>query len=145
MLYTFLVGIRLRRSYIYHFRLSNPHHTDIFVFYCFFFQAEDGIRDLYVTGVQTCALPIYAVWASRRNSMPSPRQPQRTAGSSRQEICSKKRLRRSSWRERAKCDQFESLRGLTHFPNRPASERSAIASSSCSKRGLRIRWSYSMK
>src|SRR2546430_7666641 len=26
---------------------------------CFFFQAEDGIRDLTVTGVQTCALPIY--------------------------------------------------------------------------------------
>src|SRR5690349_22769481 len=26
---------------------------------CFFFQAEDGIRDLYVTGVQTCALPIW--------------------------------------------------------------------------------------
>src|SRR2546427_995259 len=28
-----------------------------FVFF-FFFQAEDGIRDLTVTGVQTCALPI---------------------------------------------------------------------------------------
>src|SRR5690349_22814193 len=28
-----------------------------FLFF-FFFQAEDGIRDLYVTGVQTCALPI---------------------------------------------------------------------------------------
>src|SRR5256886_8735327 len=27
----------------------------------FFFQAEDGIRDLTVTGVQTCALPIYKV------------------------------------------------------------------------------------
>src|SRR5258707_14866961 len=26
---------------------------------CFFFQAEDGIRDIGVTGVQTCALPIY--------------------------------------------------------------------------------------
>src|SRR2546422_6304767 len=26
----------------------------------FFFQAEDGIRDVAVTGVQTCALPIYA-------------------------------------------------------------------------------------
>src|SRR2546430_7610093 len=26
--------------------------------YFFFFQAEDGIRDLTVTGVQTCALPI---------------------------------------------------------------------------------------
>src|SRR5207247_8196351 len=27
---------------------------------CFFFQAEDGIRDPLVTGVQTCALPISA-------------------------------------------------------------------------------------
>src|SRR6266576_4234325 len=26
--------------------------------FIFFFQAEDGIRELYVTGVQTCALPI---------------------------------------------------------------------------------------
>src|SRR3712207_6874770 len=26
---------------------------------CFFFQAEDGIRDIGVTGVQTCALPIF--------------------------------------------------------------------------------------
>src|SRR5699024_3755927 len=29
-----------------------------FMFYLFFFQAEDGIRDRNVTGVQTCALPI---------------------------------------------------------------------------------------
>src|SRR5256885_10382230 len=29
-----------------------------FLFF-FFFQAEDGIRDYKVTGVQTCALPIY--------------------------------------------------------------------------------------
>src|SRR5207253_5350268 len=28
----------------------------------FFFQAEDGIRDGHVTGVQTCALPIYTVF-----------------------------------------------------------------------------------
>src|SRR3989440_2871923 len=28
------------------------------IFLFFFFQAEDGIRDLIVTGVQTCALPI---------------------------------------------------------------------------------------
>ena len=27
----------------------------------FFFQAEDGIRDVAVTGVQTCALPILQV------------------------------------------------------------------------------------
>src|SRR5207248_8079985 len=30
----------------------------VFVFFFFFFQAEDGIRDRTVTGVQTCALPI---------------------------------------------------------------------------------------
>src|SRR2546429_1502822 len=30
------------------------------VFLFFFFQAEDGIRDVAVTGVQTCALPIWA-------------------------------------------------------------------------------------
>src|SRR5205823_9235928 len=29
-----------------------------FFFFFFFFQAEDGIRDKLVTGVQTCALPI---------------------------------------------------------------------------------------
>src|SRR5204863_2521621 len=35
------------------------HETSmIVIFSIFFFQAEDGIRDLYVTGVQTCALPI---------------------------------------------------------------------------------------
>src|SRR2546425_9128232 len=28
----------------------------------FFFQAEDGIRDKLVTGVQTCAIPIYLGW-----------------------------------------------------------------------------------
>src|SRR2546429_109789 len=30
----------------------------------FFFQAEDGIRDVAVTGVQTCALPISSGWTS---------------------------------------------------------------------------------
>src|SRR5690554_6999173 len=33
-----------------------------FVFFFFFFQAEDGIRDADVTGVQTCALPILIVF-----------------------------------------------------------------------------------
>src|SRR5256886_5622607 len=32
----------------------------------FFFQAEDGIRDLTVTGVQTCALPILMVGVFER-------------------------------------------------------------------------------
>ena len=36
---------------------------DRFFEFCFFFffQAEDGIRDYKVTGVQTCALPIWLV------------------------------------------------------------------------------------
>src|SRR5690349_22267750 len=40
----------------------------VFLFF-FFFQAEDGIRDLYETGVQTCALPISAL---RTAVIPSP-------------------------------------------------------------------------
>src|SRR5205823_11053398 len=37
----------------------------------FFFQAEDGIRDKLVTGVQTCALPISALAAARGAPVPS--------------------------------------------------------------------------
>src|SRR5256885_11091115 len=55
------------------------------MYFFFFFQAEDGIRDYKVTGVQTCALPISCVsgcagsfttaacWACTKNSrLPSP-------------------------------------------------------------------------
>src|SRR5699024_12190600 len=35
----------------------------------FFFQAEDGIRDRNVTGVQTCALPILASPNKRRSTL----------------------------------------------------------------------------
>src|SRR3989449_11777348 len=38
------------------------------MFFFFFFQAEDGIRDVAVTGVQTCALPI------SRSSLPTQRR-----------------------------------------------------------------------
>src|SRR5690606_42008668 len=37
----------------------------------FFFQAEDGIRDFHVTGVQTCALPIYPTGMSDTEPMRS--------------------------------------------------------------------------
>src|SRR5437762_11855737 len=44
----------------------------IFIFF-FFFQAEDGIRDTSVTGVQTCALPISRRAAGVQQApMPSP-------------------------------------------------------------------------
>src|SRR6266496_2263129 len=44
--------IRIRIIFSSFFRFFKKLH------FFFFFQAEDGIRDLYVTGVQTCALPI---------------------------------------------------------------------------------------
>src|SRR5699024_4192407 len=44
-------------------------------FFFFFFQAEDGIRDRNVTGVQTCALPISALQADRLPQMGDDRQP----------------------------------------------------------------------
>src|SRR5207237_6590757 len=39
------------------------------VSFSFFFQAEDGIRDSSVTGVQTCALPIFAEWRAEKIGM----------------------------------------------------------------------------
>src|SRR2546425_8813945 len=50
----------------------------------FFFQAEDGIRDKLVTGVQTCALPISPVQVtspSRRRFAEALRTRDRTASS----------------------------------------------------------------
>src|SRR5687767_15585868 len=44
-----------------------------FFFFFFFFQAEDGIRDKLVTGVQTCALPISCTArCSTAGAFPSP-------------------------------------------------------------------------
>src|SRR6476661_8324250 len=39
-----------------------------YFFFFFFFQAEDGIRDSSVTGVQTCALPISSTTKSASSS-----------------------------------------------------------------------------
>src|SRR2546429_3190738 len=44
----------------YHLSLSERGTMSVYLYgIFFFFQAEDGIRDVAVTGVQTCALPIY--------------------------------------------------------------------------------------
>src|SRR2546430_5622040 len=50
-----------------------PNLGGFFMVRSFFFQAEDGIRDLTVTGVQTCALPISCP------GPPTPRSPRRSA------------------------------------------------------------------
>src|SRR5256885_7809080 len=41
-------------------------------YFFFFFQAEDGIRDYKVTGVQTCALPISVSAANGQAPLPPP-------------------------------------------------------------------------
>src|SRR5258707_8391278 len=43
---------------VVYFQVTNPQAA---VYQICFFQAEDGIRDIGVTGVQTCALPIFGV------------------------------------------------------------------------------------
>src|SRR5699024_11702046 len=42
---------------------------DVLHTYVFFFQAEDGIRDRNVTGVQTCALPIFYIYGNGRSGL----------------------------------------------------------------------------
>src|SRR5574342_428719 len=42
------------------------------LFFVFFFQAEDGIRDPVVTGVQTCALPILRPHGLQPTRLPHP-------------------------------------------------------------------------
>src|SRR5256885_8379565 len=61
----------------------------------FFFQAEDGIRDYKVTGVQTCALPIFA---------PDSRRPERSRAAARSGLGSASEQPTSSrcWRSSAR-------------------------------------------
>src|SRR5256885_4281292 len=46
----------------------------VIAFFFFFFQAEDGIRDYKVTGVQTCALPILISSWTAEQALPAPRR-----------------------------------------------------------------------
>src|SRR2546430_3929481 len=51
------MDVHMARSDDSYWKISRSLRVSVF----FFFQAEDGIRDLTVTGVQTCALPISAI------------------------------------------------------------------------------------
>src|SRR5256885_7287290 len=52
---------RIGAALIVHFRIKSGEEGFGEFGEVFFFQAEDGIRDYKVTGVQTCALPIWEV------------------------------------------------------------------------------------
>src|SRR5699024_11673761 len=65
--------LRMRELFCCSMYLANSKHwrVGLSVLFFFFFQAEDGIRDRNVTGVQTCALPIsptYSVLVPAANS-----------------------------------------------------------------------------
>src|SRR5690606_41448329 len=90
---------------------------DVFSFFLFFFfQAEDGIRDFHVTGVQTCALPIY----HRRGRPDGGQGPQqgRCAGDRRQRAC---REQKAAARRRDRHGEDRTLGRL-----RPARHRGGI-------------------
>src|SRR2546430_5751511 len=62
---------------------------EVRVFGCecfFFFQAEDGIRDLTVTGVQTCALPISRRKSGRARAAAPARLPRRQSRAARRAV-----------------------------------------------------------
>src|SRR5205823_8081506 len=61
--YTFSLFFFIPLSFIYFFLFFFFFFLFLifYFFFFFFFQAEDGIRDKLVTGVQTCALPILHV------------------------------------------------------------------------------------
>src|SRR5947207_10988247 len=72
--YTPNLRIRVLSQWILMLRMSD------FVQIFFFFQAEDGIRDHCVTGVQTCALPISVGLSRERLGEPPPRLRPRCSG-----------------------------------------------------------------
>src|SRR5262249_59382444 len=86
---------------------------------CFFFQAEDGIRDWSVTGVQTCALPIsqrglrrpraFGLGRFRQGQAPRYRARSRSReGRARLALCHPRRAREIG---RASCREREEMSG----------------------------------
>src|SRR5256886_7430748 len=84
----------------------------------FFFQAEDGIRDLTVTGVQTCALPICTPHISTRTSAratgtgrsATAKHTTRSTGARRRSTCSSLCVRRSTCSSRKASTDRKSTR-----------------------------------
>src|SRR5256885_8228734 len=77
-------------------------------FFFFFFQAEDGIRDYKVTGVQTCALPIWRPWAGAAGAGCAPRSDRPAASSGRCVGCAQRpRRRRRSCTTRSRSSRRE--------------------------------------
>src|SRR6266850_6891930 len=75
-----------------------------FVCFFFFFQAEDGIRDYKVTGVQTCALPICADAACGEQGGHEPGPPESEHGAAADPAWHVGELRRTAGRRQQAAD-----------------------------------------
>src|SRR5207244_5856588 len=93
--------------------------------YRFFFQAEDGIRDDLVTGVQTCALPIWSVLDAAGAHLALRRH---VPGHDRHRAA----VRRRALRLRRAVPQDR--RGLRDRADRPVRHRREIGRASCRER-----------
>src|SRR5205809_5720853 len=85
----------------------------------FFFQAEDGIRDVAVTGVQTCALPIF-----------------RRAGY--EGRFERGRQRRRAWGEQRTVSRDGVAESGQQSPTRPANEKDVLAKIHCRSEERRV-------
>src|SRR5229473_2513636 len=94
----------------------------MYFFFFFFFQAEDGIRDKLVTGVQTCALPISA--EATRLTLPQRTSP--TANTPGSEVSSRYGERSSGHRAAARSSGVRShpvlMKPLASSATRPFSQ-----------------------
>src|SRR5206468_6519802 len=105
----------------------------LLIIYVFFFQAEDGIRDLIVTGVQTCALPI-SLGKCRKT---------RAIRSGDSLFCERglwRRVNRECVDEQLQSRRIAAIRVTRHTPSifrrsNSASRRSQIGRASCRERG----------
>src|SRR5690348_18030282 len=90
------------------------------LFFFFFFQAEDGIRDGRVTGVQTCALPIYSKGSTHKTEKSGDTQsPKRPI------LCQKREgwgTRREGW-STARCSRLKTRRSAGQIGRASCRER----------------------
>src|SRR5437879_12858695 len=79
----------------------------------FFFQAEDGIRDTSVTGVQTCALPISVLPAPDPRPRPAPRGPGKRGRSEERRVGKECRSRWTPYNLKKKRDKRNNAGGAS--------------------------------
>src|SRR3712207_9284964 len=100
--------------------------------FCFFFQAEDGIRDIGVTGVQTCALPIYVY--RLQPGLPGPPRPGERASGAPTDLAAQRPLHRRTVSAGARRDSGRRLLRMVASLDLPLYGKLEIGRASCRER-----------